>query len=177
MSVRCLPVIRHVEGGKRQQLCRGRNQGVQQHDRPQRCDERCQGARIQPGCEDENDNLAPVSLNCAIPYPMRHAAPDRVKCSGVSNTGSVTPRHEPAKDDTLCLSQKWESGQSAEWPVDPAFSRNPKPPDSAGGVFVSPSGGCQSGLSTGPAGAGSGLDASVGSTPEVACATPSHQCQ
>jgi len=26
--------------------------------------------------------------------------------------------------------------QSAEWPIDPAFSRNPKPPALAGGVFI-----------------------------------------
>jgi hypothetical protein len=30
----------------------------------------------------------------------------------------------------------WRRQQSAGWPTDPAFSRNPKPPALAGGVFT-----------------------------------------
>jgi hypothetical protein len=43
---------------------------------------------------------------------MRHAAPDRVKCFGVSNTGSVTPRHEPARKTTPSPSPKHGRGDN-----------------------------------------------------------------
>ena len=37
---------------------------------------------------------------------------------------------------TRSLSREWERGQSAAWPIDPAFSGNLKTPASAGGVSI-----------------------------------------